>query len=108
MFQRKKNDWELGGKINDHEFIDKHVTKFNNIQKQKIWNHTDSKDAKFIALTTKVENLHKAFASSAQDDKKDGGGCNEFHSSGNSWKKTIPEWKRKKMSKSIVRDDKIY
>ena len=36
MVQRKKNDWELGGELNDHELIDECVTKFNNMQKQNI------------------------------------------------------------------------
>ena len=79
IVQRKKNDWELGRDVNDNDLINECVIKFKNILKQNLWNRIDFKDAKIIALTTKVETLQKAFASTVQDGNKSDGRRNEFH-----------------------------
>jgi len=67
MVQRKKDDWELGGEVNKSKLIDECITKYNNMQKQNLWNHSDFKDTKIIALATKIENLQNAFASNFED-----------------------------------------
>ena len=74
--------------------IDESVTKFNNIKKQTLWISSDFKDVKITALTTKVETLQKAFASSMSDDGGKSAHKNDFHSVGDGWKKNVPEWKR--------------
>jgi len=59
MVQSKKDDWELGGKVNNSKLIDECVTKYNNMKKQNLWNHSNSTNAKIIALTTNIENSRK-------------------------------------------------
>ena len=108
MVQRKKNDWELGGDIDPNALIDESVTKFNNMKKQNVWISSDSKDAKIIALTIKVETLQKAFASSMSDDGGNSAHKIDFHGAGDGWKKNVPEWKRTFKEASIIHEGKTY
>ena len=78
------------------------------MKKQNLWNHSDSKDAKIIALTTKVETLQKSFASSMSDGGNSGDRRNDFHYPRDGWKKTIPAWKRTKKEDSIKVDGRTY
>jgi len=79
MVQRKKDDWELGGEVYNSKLIDECVTKYNNMQKQNLWNHSDSKDAKIIALATKIGNIRKAFLSTFEDRRQGSKGRDDFH-----------------------------
>ena len=58
MVQLKKDEWELGGDI----FPDKLI-----VVNQHVWNCGESKDAKFVTFTTKLEELQQAFATSSAD-----------------------------------------
>ena len=49
--------------------VEKATTKYNNMVLQKIWNQTDPKDTKILALTTKLEVLESAFNASATGPK---------------------------------------
>ena len=108
MVQRKKDDWELGGDIDPNALIDESVIKFNNMKKPNLWISSDSKDAKIIALTTKVETLQKEFASSMYDDGGKSTHKIDFHDAGDGWKKNVPEWKRTFKKASIVHEGKTY
>ena len=82
MIQRKKDNWELSGDIDPNALIDESVTKFNNMKKQNLWISSDSKDAKIVALTTKVETLQKIFASSMSNGGREFSRRNNFHDAG--------------------------
>ena len=69
MIQREKDRWELGEDVLPDSLVDKATTKYNNMVLQKIWNQTDPKDTKILALTTKLEVLESAFNTSATDPK---------------------------------------
>ena len=64
MIQREKDKWELGEDVLPDSLVDKATTKYNNMVLQKLWNQTDPKDAKILALTTKLELLASAFSTS--------------------------------------------
>ena len=52
MIQRGKDRWELGEDTQPDSLAEKAAIKYNNMVLQKIWNQTDPKDAKILALTT--------------------------------------------------------
>ena len=69
MIQREKDRGELGEDVLPDSLVEKATTKYNNMILQKIWNQTDPKDAKILALTTKLEVLDSAFSTSKSDTK---------------------------------------
>ena len=64
---------------------------------QKLWNHTDPKDAKILALTTKLEVLESAFSTSSSDPKPP-------KKANGQWKPE--EWLIKNVGPSIEKDGK--
>ena len=62
FIQRKKDDWEIGGTETPTTLISLAVQKYNNMKKQNTWNQTNPKDAKIMALTTKLQKLENQVA----------------------------------------------
>ena len=55
----ERQKWELGGTRTAREIISESLTIYNNAVSAHTWTTTDPKDAKIIALTTKVDELLK-------------------------------------------------
>ena len=75
MIQMEKNSWELGTEISADKLVKKATTKYNTMVLQNIWNQTDSKDAKILALTMKLTtafNTVTATASSSSANNNNG------------------------------------
>ena len=93
MIQRGKDKWELGEDIQHDYLVEKATTKYNNMVLQNIWNRTDSKDSKILALATKVEVLNTAFSTATYTASY----FSSFTNNNNEKKKYVPEeWKIKK------------
>ena len=101
MIQREKDSWELGTDISADKLVEKATTKYNNMVLQNIWNQTDAKDAKILALTTKVELLTTAFSTATA------AASSSSTTNKNTRKKYVPEeWLITNVGPSIERDGK--
>ena len=61
IIHREKYRWELDEEVQPGSLVEKATAKYKNMVLKKIWNQTDPKDAKNLALTTKLELLHYTF-----------------------------------------------
>ena len=57
--ERCKDDWDTGADVTPDSLIQVAKEKYNNMVAQKEWNKTDPKDAKILALTTRLNKLEK-------------------------------------------------
>ena len=94
-----KDKWELGTDVTSDFLIESAVVKYNNLVKQKLWNRGESKDAKIVALATKVEELETALATTSSKNSSSLSSNNSSRSTGKS--SNIPDWKMKNTGPSI-------
>ena len=102
MIQRSKDEWELGTDVTSDALIKTAVVKYNNLVKQKVWNSGESKDAKIVALATKVEQLETDLATSSSTQSKPSSKNNGVGSD------NIPDWKKKNTGPSIEMDGRTW
>ena len=96
FIQAEKNKWELGDDYTSDNLIEVATTKYNNMFSDNKWKISDSKDAKIIALTTKVEQLEKAFSTT----KQPSGPAKPTQSSSR-----IEDWRKVKTTYSVEKND---
>ena len=101
----EKTEWEKGNDVSADSLIFIATAKYNNLRKQKTWNQVDPKDAKIVALTTKVENLAQALATNSSASGRD----SDANRSDKKGKKDgkyppLPVWRKKKDGASKVVD----
>ena len=70
FIQSEKNKWEIGDEYTADNLIELATTKYNNLITDHKWNITEAKDAKIMALTTKIAELEKAFSTSSSTSHK--------------------------------------
>ena len=102
MIQRSKDEWELGKDVTSDALIKTAVVKYNNLVKQKVWNRGESKDAKIVALATKVEELQTALATSSSSQSKSSSKPN------GATKTNIPDWKKTNTGPSIEMEGRTW
>ena len=98
FIQAEKDKWETGTDQLPDDIIEKAVQKYNNMVKQNIWIQSDSRDAKLIALTTKLEVLETQLKSNPS-----------VHTTTiNKNRFNIFPWRMKKVGPSITVDGKTW
>ena len=103
-----RREWEKGAKTDPDTVILNAVKLYNNknVPGNQTWTHKDPKDAKIIALTTKLEQLTKVFASALDGDS---GGAAAFTTTNqNKGKIDIEDWRKKKGAASVERGGKTW
>ena len=107
MFSARMNNerskWELGGTKTADDVLSEALTLYNNAVSTNRWNTTDPKDAKIMALTTKVEELLASRTS----------GSAAFVSNGQSNSQpsrfiSIDAWRMVKKGASVEREGKTW
>ena len=101
----EKTNWEKGEDVSADAIITVATAKYNNLRKQKTWNQVDPKDAKIVALTTKVENLAKALATNSSANGRSGGSDQKGKDGKNENRfPPLAEWRKKKDGASKIVD----
>lgn len=95
MIRSEKTKWELGAEdITADTLVTMAVTKYNNLDRQKLWSKSSEKDEKIVALTTKLEDLEKK-VKSGKAGSSSGGGSGAGAGKASSYDK-IAQWRLKK------------
>ena len=102
--QRMKDAWEMGADTTLNELASTATTKYNNMVKQREWDTKDPKDAKIIALTTKLEAFVNSNGNNGNNSGKSGGGGSGNATNTNKKKTDIPDWRMKKLEDEKVVD----
>lgn len=107
FIQDKEGEYDCGLDITPDTLITLATTRYNNMVAKSKWKTTESKDAKIVALTTKLDDLEKKFK-----EKKAGGSGGGKSGGGTSSGKSrfdIPEWRLKKtLGTTVEKDGKTY
>ena len=101
--QRKKDFWEEGGILTHDALIVDATTKYNTMMKQKKWQQSESKDAKIIALTTRLNVLE---SNSTSTNNRITGQSTPNTQGNDNDRNRFPEWRLKKTKDSFERDGK--
>ena len=106
FIQCKKDDWEIGETELLKTLISLAVQKYNNMKKQNTWNQINPKDAKIMALTTKLQKLENqsdcyATASNAIQNKSN-------NKSGKTKTGGIDKWRMKNVGPTKTVNGKQY
>ena len=83
--------------------IESAIVKYNNLVKKKLWNCGESKDAKIVALATKVEELETTLTTTSSNYLSFSSSNNISRSTGKS--SNIPDCKMENTGPSIEIDD---
>ena len=107
----ERRTWELGADKSPDEVIAKAVTIYNNAVSAGRWEEKDSKDAKILALTTRmnevVEQQEKWMAlATTQALNQKSRNQNTFQPKIKIW--AITEWRMKKSNESLEREGKTW
>ena len=102
----ERQKWELGGNKTAREIISESLTIYNDAVSAHTWTTTDPKDAKIIALTTKVDKLLKlqAFVTSTMPNGSSDGHRDKRDKS--KLNHVIHDWRMVKMEPMTKRDGK--
>ena len=107
--REERQAWEIGGTKTADQLIAEAITIYNNAVSVNRWEYTDPKDAKIVALMTKVEQLEanmKLSANTTQRQPQRHSG--QYNSSNNSKFLTIDDWRMKKGESMVERDGKMW
>ena len=104
-----RREWKKGAKTDPDTVISNAVKLYNNknVPGNQTWTTRDPKDAKIIALTTKLEQLTKVFESAIDGDS---GGAAAFTTTNQKKgrKINIEDWRKKKGAASVERGGKTW
>jgi len=109
--RKERQAWEIGGKKEADQLIAEAMTIYNNAVSSNRWEYSDPKDAKIIALSTKLEELEKQVNLSAHStqSQQSNSKSNDNKSGGNNSKYlTIEDWRMKKGEQTVERDGKTW
>jgi len=110
--KRSRREWEKGVTQNPDNVIFDAIRMYNNMKGEKGgWKTNDPKDAKIVALTTRLDNMTKILEAAFEGGKSSvfatsGGGGNK--NSQDSTKIDIEDWRKKKGKDSVERDGKTW
>ena len=109
----ERQAWEIGGTKDADQLIAEALTIYNNAVSANRWEYADPKDAKILALTTKVDQLEAQMKLSAHTTQKQNQRSfdapnNSGNSNGHSKYLTIDTWRMKKTEPMIQRDGKSW
>ena len=105
FIQDKEGEYETGLDLTPEVLTQLATTRYNNMVAKSKWKSGESKDAKIVALTTKLDNLEKKY--NKKDHKTSGQSKND--TSKGSSRYDIPEWRLKKtLGSSVERDGKTF
>jgi len=110
-----RREWELGGLKTADEIISEAVTIYNNAVSANRWDTSDPKDAKIVALATRIDELVEqqtklaALATSNSQNRTRKNGSRRFNSDNNNFKiNPIEDWRMKQTDPKIERDGKTW
>ena len=109
----ERQAWEIGGTKDADQLIAESLTIYNNAVSANRWEYSDPKDAKILALTTKVDQLEAKMQLAAHSTQKQthrsfDSSNNNGSAGGNSRYLTIDDWRKKKTETMIKRDGKTW
>ena len=106
----ERQAWEIRGTKDADQLIAKCLTIYNNAVSSNRWEYSDPKDAKILALTTKVNQLEALMKISAHATQKQTHEVSNSsgNSNGNSKYLTIDAWRMKKTEPMVQRDGKTW
>ena len=111
LIRDERRNWELGADKSPDEIIAKAVPIYNNAVSASRWEEKDPKDAKILALTTRIDELveqqEKWMAlATAQASNQNSRNQSNFQPKDKS--QVIAEWRMTKSSDSLEREDKTW
>ena len=103
--QCRKYHWEEGGSLTHDTLIVNATTKYNNMMKKNKWKQSESKEAKIIAFTTRLN----ALESNSNSNNNRRTGRSTFNTQGNdNDRKRFLEWRLTKTKYTLERDGKKW
>ena len=107
----ERQAWEIGGEKQADQLIAEALTIYNNAISANRWEYSDPKDAKIIALATKVEHLEAQMKLSANATEQKPPFKRNYEGAGvgnNSKYLTIDSWRMKKTEPTIQKEGKTW
>ena len=106
----ERQSWEIGGTKDADQLITEALTIYNNAVSTNRWDYSDPKDAKILALTTKVDQLEARMKLSANATTQKPPYKQPFSDNSNSNSKylTIDAWRMKKGELMIKKEGKTW
>ena len=108
--REERQSWEIGGAKDADQLIAEALTIYNNAVSANRWEYSDPKDAKILALTTKVDQLEAQMklSANATTQKPPSQQTSSDNSNGNSKYLKIDDWRKKKGEPMIKKDGKTW
>ena len=101
FIQRMKDEWEGGKDIKPEELMETATSKYNNMIKQNSWGRINPKDAKIVALATKLKRIESSLTTSEKSYPK--------HSNKSNIKLNVDKWRIiKDRGETFERDGKQW
>ena len=104
----ERQAWEIGGNKDADQLIAESLTIYNNAVSANRWEHSDPKDAKILALTTKIDNLEALMKLSANATQKQNPQSSSNNAPNNSKWLTIDKWRMEKGEPMIKKEGKTW